>query len=592
MHLPDVRPLVNAIGVLGILAGCGDSSGPPAPAAVILNPSAVVFTDLGQTEHMSATVQDATGTTIEGARVSWSTSNPAVATVSAAGVVTAAGVGSADITASAGGVAGVADITVAQTPAQVQKVAGDAQTGTAGQTLPTPLTVELRDGAGNAIAGAIVNFSVTQGGGEVASASVTTGVDGRAATAYTLGPKAGQHQISASSQIASVSAVFFETALAGPAASIGLYTGNGQKAPAGSPVPAPPAVRVTDALGNPVGGVSVTFEVGTGGGSVSGARVTADVNGIATVGGWTLGPDSPNTLIASVAADGIAGNPLTFTAQVGSTPAFDIQVRFFASPTPAQQQAFENAEARWEGLITGDLTNIPLTTPAGACADAAPALNETIDDVVMLARVDEIDGPGATLAQAGPCYRRTLGGLPVLGVLAFDTDDIADIEADGLLQDVILHEMGHVLGFGVIWSPAGLLADPSEDGGLDPHFTGPQAIAAFDTVGGSGYTSGAKVPVEDTGGPGTADAHWRESIFRNELMTGFANQQNPLSRVTVASMADLGYSVDLAAADPYALPSAGLAAFRSGPGLQLRNDIFRGPIREVDARGRVTGLLR
>src|SRR4051794_6205534 len=49
------------------------------------------------------------------------------------------------------------------------------------------------------------------------------------------------------------------------------------------------------------------------------------------------------------------------------------------------------------------------------------------------------------------------------------------------------------------------------------------------------------VPVENTGGPGTRDSHWREAVFGNELMTGFVGPAgNPLSRTTVGSLQDLG----------------------------------------------------
>ena len=64
------------------------------------------------------------------------------------------------------------------------------------------------------------------------------------------------------------------------------------------------------------------------------------------------------------------------------------------------------------------------------------------------------------------------------------------------------------------------------------------------------------VPVEDFGGPGTALVHWREGVFQNELMTGFAEHVGvpmPLSHVTIGSMADLGYVVDWGEADPYVL---------------------------------------
>ena len=57
-----------------------------------------------------------------------------------------------------------------------------------------------------------------------------------------------------------------------------------------------PSVLATDAYANPVSGVTVTFEVASGDGSVTGPiQVTGD-NGAAFVGSWTLGPDlGPNT---------------------------------------------------------------------------------------------------------------------------------------------------------------------------------------------------------------------------------------------------------------------------------------------------------
>jgi hypothetical protein len=487
------------------------------------------------------------------------------------------------------------DVTVSQTPTQVQKVSGDAQTGTVAQPLALPLTVELRDVLGNLITGATLTFTVTQGGGVVASPSVTTGADGRASTAYTLGTSAGpNHRVTASSQVASVSAVFLATAVAGPSASVTSASGNGQSAPPGEPVPTPPAVRVSDAFSNPVSGASVTFEVGAGGGTVAGATQTTDATGVARVGSWTLGSAGTNTLIATVASEAITGNPVTFTATAAANVAFDIQVRVSGSLTPAQQQAFVDAESRWESLVTGDLANVPLAAAPGDCGEGSPAVNEIIDDVVILASVGAIDGPGAILAQAGPCYIRDPGSLPLLGLMRFDEADLADVEGSNLLEEVILHEMGHVLGFGTIWlqPDINLLTDPASAGGTDPHFTGAQTIAAFNAAGGTAYTAGAKVPVEETGSAGTRDSHWRESVFMNELMTGFVDAgQNPLSRITVASLADIGYSVNPSGSDSYTLDLS-LRALRSGKRLQLGNDIFRGAVRKVDPHGRITGLLR
>jgi hypothetical protein len=121
--------------------------------------------------------------------------------------------------------------------------------------------------------------------------------------------------------------------------------------------------------------------------------------------------------------------------------------------------------------------------------------------------------------------------------------------------------MGHVLGIGTIWQSRGLL---SGAGTSNPRFVGSQAVAAYNAIFG---TSATGVPVENTGGGGTRDSHWRESIFGNELMTGFLNGgSNPLSRVTVASLADLGYVVNLNAADNYTPPGGGGSFFGGGGG--------------------------
>src|SRR5256714_15613065 len=81
----------------------------------------------------------------------------------------------------------------------------------------------------------------------------------------------------------------------------------------------PPAVIVRDAHGNPVQGVSVTFAVGLGSGSITGASQTTNAGGIAAVGSLTLGTAAgQNTLTAT--APGVNGSPVTFTANGTAGP--------------------------------------------------------------------------------------------------------------------------------------------------------------------------------------------------------------------------------------------------------------------------------
>lgn len=222
--------------------------------------------------------------------------------------------------------------------------------------------------------------------------------------------------------------------------------------------------------------------------------------------------------------------------------AYKIEVRFVGGLTPTQKNAFKTAAKRWSKVIVGDL---PSVTVSG----------EVIDDLLIMAQGVAIDGPGKILGQAGPTHLRPASAgvnafLPAKGLMSFDTADLAQMQADGTLVDVITHEMGHVIGIGTVWANKGLLAGA---GTVNPRFTGKAAKKEYGALKGTGPTP---VPVENTGGPGTVDSHWRETVFKNELMSGFiADPGNPLSRVTVASLQDLGYVVDLAAAEPYALPN-------------------------------------
>jgi hypothetical protein len=114
-----------------------------------------------------------------------------------------------------------------------------------------------------------------------------------------------------------------------------------------------------------------------------------------------------------------------------------------------------------------------------------------------------------------------------------------------------------VLGFGVIWEDRALLTGKDTP---DPRFTGAAARAGCVAVGGT-VTCAQSVPVEATGGAGTANSHWRETTFDTELMTGFIDASpNPLSVMTIGSVGDVGYTVNSADSDSYSIPGGSLRA--------------------------------
>lgn len=264
-----------------------------------------------------------------------------------------------------------------------------------------------------------------------------------------------------------------------------------------------------------------------------------------------------------------AQRPVTVSA--GPTETFDIEIEFVGTLPPEAEAAFAAAEARWEQVLTRGIPAANVNAAAGSCLAGAGAVNRTVDDVLIQAKVVADDGPGGRLAFAGPCLIGTADKLPRLGRMSFDSADIAPLIANGTLDDVVMHEMGHVLGIGTVWSSLGLL---SGGGTSDPRFTGSRAVAAW-----SSFNRSGTVPVEGDYGTGTRDSHWDEATFGNELMTGFiSNFANPMSRLTISSMADLGYLVDVSVADAYSLPGA--AAMAGEPhGFDLASsEVLLGPI--------------
>ena len=306
---------------------------------------------------------------------------------------------------------------------------------------------------------------------------------------------------------------------------------------------------------------------------------TSGVDYVAAQGSlvFTRGQISKTVTVNVIGDAAIEGNEtfqLIATATGGATAtgtgtildddtAFRIDVVFPDSTlTASQRQAFRLAADRWSQIITADLPDVAIN-------------GRTIDDLEITATAPFIDGPNGILGQAGPRDMRTSGTqLPYTGVMRFDSADLAMMESSGLLKNVILHEMGHVLGIGSLWEVRNLvdLTDAT-----NPLYVGTNGLREYRALTSSTNVTG--VPVENTGGPGTAGSHWRDSVFRTELMTGYAEPAGvvmPISRLTIGSLQDLGYTVNYAAADPYVLPAPAAATnvIRSSTAMSSNQRLF------------------
>ncbi|MFT0796370.1 leishmanolysin, partial [Synechococcus sp. H70.1] len=236
------------------------------------------------------------------------------------------------------------------------------------------------------------------------------------------------------------------------------------------------------------------------------------------------------------------------------------------------------AARRWEQIITGDLPDVAVTLPAGFCGGGFPPtalVNRRVDDILVQVTgarpLFAPSAPGGILGEAGPCGSPRPGiGIIPYGRVGLDPADLARLEAQGSLFHVVLHELGHALGFGLGPNWRSLLRN---SGTNNPRFAGPQATAQYNSLGGLG-----NVPVEPEGPP---EGHWRGTLGL-ELMTPILPPpplRPALSRITAAAMQDLGFTgINLAAADPYELPPEGRRLPPTGEWLFLGDDAIFGPI--------------
>ncbi|MFI5311135.1 MAG: leishmanolysin-related zinc metalloendopeptidase [Gemmatimonadales bacterium] len=488
------------------------------------------------------------------------------------------------------------DSTAPVKPASIAAGLAAASSGTVGAALATPPTFIVRDAAGNALANVSVAVAVTGGGGTVTGAPSRSLAGPTSVGTWVLGTAAGLNTITVT--VSGLSPLTL-TATGTPdvPSVMTVVSGNNQSVAAGTPMPQSLSFKVADKFGNGVPNASVTFQVTGGEGFLTGAAsATTDLNGIANAPAWTMGKiNIPQTIAAS-------SGSLSAAATASISSSYHAEVRFFGpTPDPNFAAAFTRAVNKINATIVGQLspvafTNLDLTGVGCGIIGVAP-LNETISAMVVYVTIKPIDGVGSILAASGPCLIRSPRGLTVVGSMTFDVADVQQLFNNNQLNDVALHEMQHVVGFGTLWTNV-VPSLTVGAGTSQTAFVGGSAISACLQLGGSQAQCLPGVLLENTGGSGTRDAHWRKSVFKTELMTGFISAPGvamPFSLMTIASHADLGYQVNNSVADTYAVSSsvaASLQALRKAQGLEpdgVYEELLQ-PRATVSRDGRVTRL--
>ncbi len=225
--------------------------------------------------------------------------------------------------------------------------------------------------------------------------------------------------------------------------------------------------------------------------------------------------------------------------------------------TPAEQQLFTDGIAFWDNIIDGHQDNGNRTYTLTVDTFSTPA-----------------SGGSVTLGSAGPSsvfFSGVVAGantsderfiLAGGGSARFNTHP----DAGSLRASTIRHEIGHALGIGTLWEDNEVYNDGNSGtgnrslvGGIPGEYLGANALAAYQAEFDASATF---IPVELSGGSGTAHGHWDESDdsgrsltgitnasgqdLRDELMTGFASPNEAdsfLSETSRQSLIDIGFTL-------------------------------------------------
>ncbi|HVH13575.1 MAG TPA: Ig-like domain-containing protein, partial [Longimicrobium sp.] len=307
------------------------------PASITARPPAARTGSAGQplADSLEALVQDRHGNPVPGATVTWLATSgggsvsPATTTTGANGIARASWTLGRQIGTQQTAEASLSPAVRAQFTATagvpvgavLVKVSGDTQNGTVGTSLGQPAVVEARTSVGLPLQGVSITWTPATGSGTATPPVSITGPDGRASTTWTVGTTPGAITLMASAD--GVTPVTFEaTANPGaPAGRLAIVDGDGQTAPPTALLPRPLAVRATDAFGNPLAGVTVTWAVTGGGGSIAPPSSQTDASGVAQAA-WTLGA-TQGEQTAQASTPGTAPGTFTATAQVGPPAAIE-----------------------------------------------------------------------------------------------------------------------------------------------------------------------------------------------------------------------------------------------------------------------------
>jgi uncharacterized protein YjdB len=449
--------------------------GPPVVGSLTVIPESARL-NVGSTINLVATVRDTDGDVLTGHPVTWQSSDDAIASVSANGLVTGRTVGGVTITATAGGKSGTSAITVdPASPVPVASVEVSPATANVQVGAAVQLTAVARDAAGNALPGRAITWS-----------SGSTGIATVSESGLVTGVAAGEATITATSEGISGSAtVTVTTAPPPPVASVSV-------APATASVQVGATVQLAatlrDAAGNVLTGRTVTWTTSAGG--VATVSATGLVTGVA-VGGATITATSEGKsgtaaiTVTPVPVATVTVAPATASVPVGST------VQLSATLRDASGNVLTGRVVTW-------------STSASAVATVSGTglvLGVTAGPATITATSESKSGTSAITVTAPPPDATPPSTPQNLAAVAVSPTQV------NLSWSASTDNVG-VTGYRVFrnGTQVGTPTVPAfQDGNLTPSTTYSYTVAAVDATGNvSPQSAAVSVTTPGTGGIGTA----------------------------------------------------------------------------------------
>lgn len=557
------RPIIAVAASIALactVASCGGSDGatsPKRPATILPDQvkhitfsSDTATVEVERTDTIVVTFRDTNGVQLSGpldqSAISWSVADPSIATVTNAGVLSGLKPGNTIATISVGTVSAELPIVVLPPAVATMTFPTTSFTLTEGDTLTIPAPT-IVDRTGATVTGRTPRYTTISPFVSVSPTGLLTGL------------LAGSGTVTAILDTAHANLSF----TVNPAA-----IGSIKLVPSVLDMGVNHSVR-TQASALTTGGAPIlkrTYTYSIDNPSVATVSSTGVVTGVA-----------PGTATLTVTSGGTSGSFPVSVAVLGPA-GFKIDVRFVGNVPTIVQQAALQAAGRWEQVISAPLIPYHVTFRANECGFGVPAVDTVENNVMIVIRADSIDGAFGTVGQGGPCIiRDDSPQLTAFGAITVDSIDVGTLSRRGILVTMLTHEMGHVLGIGTLWEIPSYANTVTGLGSDNPLFIGHMARVAAAELG---FTpdSSSGVPIENTGGEGTRDGHWRADTFGHELMTGTIHDGlNPLSLVTIEALADFGYTVVPEAADDFAFFNAANPGGSVAPSLSV-NPPMRGVV--------------